>query len=324
MGERFGQVVLGPGDDCAVVRGRSGELLLATTDQIVSGRHFRPGTPVDRIARKLVARSVSDIAAMGGSATWALATGALPSDYDKGNELFESMARWGDRFGCPLVGGDISTLDGGGSGAKSGGKSHMTVGGQRMGPSFIGRMVLTCTVVGSPHPERGPVLRSTACAGDEVWVTGRLGGSLHSGRHLAFTPRVREGAALCDDLGPDLHAMIDLSDGLGRDSGRIGLASGVRIELEEALLPMHEDVHDWRAAVADGEDYELCFTVAARSLGLNGEATCRVTGTRMRRVGRVVSADDGGCGSVLIDRGGRRIDVSVAGWDHGEVEPGAS
>ncbi len=77
LADRFAQVVVGPGDDCAVVRTASGDLLLATTDQLISGRHFRPGTPVDRIARKLIARSVSDIAAMGGTPSWALATGGL-------------------------------------------------------------------------------------------------------------------------------------------------------------------------------------------------------------------------------------------------------
>lgn len=316
--EQFGQVLVGPGDDCAVIASLSGDVMLATVDQIISGRHFRPGTPVDRIARKLVARSVSDIAAMGGTPSWALATGAIPSDYAHADQLFDAMAAWGVRFGCPLVGGDIATLDGGrGNGGHS--RPQVSAGGRQVTPSFIGRMVLTCTVIGSVHPVRGPVLRSTARVGDEVWVSGRLGGSLHSGRHLAFTPRVREGRWLCGHLGADLHAMIDVSDGLGRDAGRIGTASGIRLALEEGLLPMHEDVHDWRAAVGDGEDYELCFCVEAGSLGMDGRAICRDSGVVLTRIGRV---EEGTPGSSLRLASGRTLDTTEVGWDHGSGTPG--
>ena len=77
----FGEIVTGPGDDCAVVRTAAGDLLLITVDQVVEGRHFAPDMPLDLIARKAVARSVSDIAAMGGVPAWGLATGLLPSGY---------------------------------------------------------------------------------------------------------------------------------------------------------------------------------------------------------------------------------------------------
>jgi thiamine-monophosphate kinase len=319
LADKFGQVVVGPGDDCAVVRTASDDLLLATTDQIVSGRHFRPGTPVDRIARKLVARSVSDIAAMGGTPSWALCTGAMPSDYDKADELFDAMSQWGERFGCPLVGGDIATLDGAGKSNGTSSRPQVTAGGQKVVPSFVGKMVLTCTVVGTPHPVRGPVLRSTAKPGDEIWVTGRLGGSLHSGRHLAFSPRLREGGWLCDYLGPDLHAMIDISDGLGRDAGRVAAASGVRIEIDEERLPLNEDVHDWRAGVSDGEDYELCFAIAPGALGSMGRFVCRASGTVLTHVGVAVGRGGrgGAPGCVLRSRDGSEINIAELGWEHG-------
>lgn len=315
--DRFPHVVTGPGDDCAVVRTPSGDLLLATTDQIISGRHFRPGTPVDRIARKLIARSISDLAAMGGRPSWALATGAMPSSYEKADELFDAMLFWGEQFSCPLVGGDIATLDGGGRTPPAGNGAQITAGGRKVAGSFVGKMVLTCSAIGSPHPVRGPVLRSTAKAGDELWVTGKLGGSLHSGRHLAFTPRIREATWLCDYLGPDLHAMIDISDGLGRDAGRVAQASRVDIEIEETLLPRHEDVHDWRSAVSDGEDYELCIAIAPGSLGSDegrGVFVCPTTGTVLTRVGRV-AAGSGGCR--LLTRDQQSFDISEAGWEHG-------
>lgn len=291
LGMRFGQVVTGPGDDCAVVRAAPGHEWLLTVDQVVEGRHFLRGAPVERVARKAVARSVSDIAAMGGATRggWALATGALPHRFDRGDALFDGMKRWAEHWGCPLVGGDI---------AMSG---------------EDGVMVLTVTVAGTPHPVRGAVLRSGAQPGDAVYVTGTLGGSLGSGRHFSFEPRLAEAAWLCDTLGAGgwgLHAMIDLSDGLGRDAGRVAAASGVRIEIDAGLLPLNPGVGDWRRAAGDGEDYELLFT-APPQVEVPGE--CPPTGTRVTRIGRVVDGE----GAVVITPE-RTWEVSDLGWDHGE------
>lgn len=279
---RFPGVVIGPGDDCAVVRAE-GEILL-TVDQVVAGRHFAAGTPVELIARKAVARSVSDIAAMGGTPRWGLATGLLPRGYEQGDALFDAMAKWGREFGAPLVGGDVASWEGG--------------------------LVITCTVGGSPHAKRGPVLRSGARAGDEVWVTGRIGGSLESGRHLEFVPRVKEGLWLCDALGADLHAMIDVSDGVGLDAARVAAASGVGIEIELENVPRHEGVEDALRAIGDGEDYELLFVTGA------GARLPEVapTGTQLTRIGRVVTGPAGS--SVAIDACGKRFDVSRQGWEH--------
>jgi thiamine-monophosphate kinase len=282
---RWPNVVVGPGDDCAVVRAPSGSLLLVTVDQLVRGRHFVAQTPVELIARKIVARSVSDIAAMGGAPAWGLATAAMPRDYPEADALFDAMSRWAEQFQCPLVGGDIAT----------------TIGDE---------LVLTLTVAGTPHPVRGPVLRSGACEGDEVWVTGKLGGSLGSGRHLRFDPRLTEGAWLCDLLGEKLHAMIDVSDGLGRDAGRVAEASKVGIEIEATAVPRQEGVERWRVAVSEGEDYELCFTVAS---GAGVPWICDKTGVPLTRVGRVTA----GTGCTVIDERGQGVDASEMGWDHG-------
>jgi thiamine-monophosphate kinase len=89
----FGEVVVGPGDDCAVVRAGSGALLLLTVDQLVEGRHFDADTPAADIAHKAIARSISDIAAMGGTPAWALATGLLPRRYGQAETLFDAMSR---------------------------------------------------------------------------------------------------------------------------------------------------------------------------------------------------------------------------------------
>ncbi len=281
MTARFGRVVVGPGDDCAAVR--CDGLVIVTVDQLVEGRHFTPDTPVDLIARKAVARSTSDVAAMGGTPEWSLAAGVIPEGYPYAAELTDALHRWGEHWGAPMVGGDIA-------------------GAARGSP-----LVLTTTVGGSPHPARGPVLRSTARPGDAVWVTGRLGNSLASGRHLTFEPRTAEGAWLCDTLGERLHAMIDVSDGLGRDAGRIADASGVLIELDRDALPRYADALDPLAPLRDGEDHELCFTASAE-IDL-GERTPH--GTRLTRIGRVVA----GHGCVAVGKDGR-VDVAGLGWDH--------
>lgn len=278
-----GGIVLGPGDDTAVVLldGRT----LVTVDQLVADRHYdAQSTTVDQIARKAMARSVSDIAAMGGVPTCALAAACLPDGFDAGDELFDRMAHWARELGCPLVGGDIAI---------------------RQGP-----MVLSVTILGRAHQKRGPVMRSQARVGDEIWVTGALGGSLESGRHLTFDPRLHEAHWLCDMLGDDLGAMIDLSDGLGRDCDRVASASNVRIELEARAIPMHEDVTDWMQATGEGEDYELLFTIRP---GATLPDRCLHTQTPLHRIGAIVDGD--GCVMRLDDDS--VVDVSELGWDHG-------
>jgi len=278
-----GPVVIGPGDDCAVVT--LGGATLLTVDQLVEGRHYDPRTTtVDQVARKAIARSVSDIAAMAGEPLAALATGALPDSFTRGDELFERMAQWARHWGCPLVGGDIAWID--------------------------GPMVLTVTVLGAVDPSRGAVLRSGAKPGDTVFVTGALGGSLESGRHLSFEPRVREARWLADTLGSGLHAMIDLSDGMGRDAGRVAAASGVRIELDATSLPVHARVPGWREALAEGEDYELMFTVPDT---IAIARACPRSGVPVTAVGRVTS----GSGCVIRTPEGGLVDASELGWDHG-------
>ena len=291
MAASFGLVEVGPGDDCAVVRvapspgATGGGRLLLTVDQLVEGRHFDPATHVDLIARKAIARSISDIAAMAGTPAWALAAGVIPDGYPHADALFDSMHRWARHWGAPLVGGDIASAPKGSP------------------------LVLSVTVGGLPHSSRGPVTRSGARPGDEVWVTGRFGGSLASARHLKFEPRLREAAWLADTLGNNLHAMIDVSDGLGRDAGRIAAASSVRIEIESTRVPRHADVADAMRALADGEDYELCFTAAAGRLG-SLRAPDDLAPVSM--IGRVVS----GAGCVTVDGAGGTQDVAELGWDH--------
>lgn len=310
-------VIIGPGDDAAVLRvdreptshdtptptAAHGNLLI-TTDQVIEGRHIEAlnGKSPDadwlnRAARKAIARSISDIAAMGGRPLAAVATGALPTGNawtdEHANQLFERMKHWAETMRCPLVGGDIATTP---------------------GPA-----VLTTTILGTPHPTRGPVLRSTAQPGDTVWVTGKLGGSLASGHHWSFTPRIEEAIALCDALGQHLHAMMDLSDGLGTDAPRLAEASRVSITLDAECLPKHPGVdpdHHWRQALGDGEDYELLFTIAADIPDEIVHQALRQTNTPATRIGAVAEHADSAPHLTIIDAQGNTRPVQKHGWLH--------
>lgn len=275
-----GAIVIGPGDDTAVLALPG--LTLATVDHLVEDRHYDATASIDDIARKAVARSVSDIAAMAGRPVCALATGCLREGFTRGDELFERLSSWAERFEAPLAGGDIAISP---------------------GPT-----VLTVTILGRPHEVRGPVERSTAREGDRVCVTGALGGSLKSGRHLRFSPRIDEASELAGGLGRALTAMIDLSDGLGRDAARVARASAVRVEIDARRIPRHAGVNDWREAASDGEDYELLFCVAEGAAVPSSVGA----GTPVTVIGRVVR----GAGCVIIEEGGAAHDASALGWEH--------
>lgn len=290
MAAAFPHVLLGPGDDCASVRPPGGAMLL-TVDQVIERRHFVPGTPLDLVARKAVARSISDLAAMGAMPWCALATGALPAGFPQGDAdaLCVSIKKWSEHWNCPIVGGDLASM-----------------------PDAASPLTLTVTAVGIAHRSGHVVTRSGAKPGDHVYVTGTLGGSFDRatgmGRHLTFEPRLREAAWLVETLGSRLHAMIDLSDGLGRDAARIAEASGVRIEIDADAIPRNAGVSDWRAATSDGEDYELLFCIDADEAV---PSMCPPSGTGVRRIGVVVA----GRGCVIRD-GQHEIDAAELGWDH--------
>ncbi|QYK48066.1 MAG: thiamine-monophosphate kinase [Phycisphaeraceae bacterium] len=284
----YPRVLLGPGDDCAVVR--TGSRSVLTVDQVVEGRHFAPGTAIDLIARKAVARSISDLAAMACRPVCALATGLLPSGYGHARELTERLHHWANRWSCPIVGGDIATSPAGTP------------------------LSLTVTALGELREDEPPITRAGARPGDDVYVTGALGGSLASGRHLVFEPRVEDALWLRATLGTDLTSMIDLSDGLGRDGARIAVASGVIVEVDAASLPLHAGTGGWQHAIGDGEDYELLFTVR-RSLGSVARSPY---GTPLTRIGRVVALGSDRSTSACIVHlpDGTVIDASEMGWDH--------
>ncbi|MFG0330329.1 MAG: thiamine-phosphate kinase [Phycisphaerales bacterium] len=284
LGER---ILIPPGDDMGMVRFDGRDVLVAV-DQLVGDRHVRmETTPFGAIGRKAVNRCLSDIAAMAAKPVATLAAAALPRSFSEKDalELFEGMREAADAAGAPLVGGDIATTD--------------------------GPLVCSITAFAEPGP-RGAVTRGGARPGDLVYVTGTLGGSMDrdtgAGRHLTFEPRIVLALELAERF--DLHAMIDLSDGLGRDLDHIAEQSGVRAVIDGERLPLTPG-SDWRGALSDGEDYELCFTVA-KSASVPDE----VAGVSITRIGRIESAESSAARTV-IEINDREIDAASFGWEHG-------
>jgi thiamine-monophosphate kinase len=237
------QVIVGPGDDTAVLAPPSRPLLV-TTDMLMDGTDFILNEVGGRAAgRKAMNANLSDIAAMAGVPTAAVVSVALPKH--GGRELAEQLhlglREAADAFDVPIVGGDTNAWD------------HP--------------LAISVTMLGEAT-ERGPVLRSGAKPGDWLLVTGPLGGSIR-GKHLTFTPRVHEALAI-HEAAP-IHAMIDISDGLAADLQHICEESGCGANLDAAAIPISTDAAELsrtsgrtplQHALGDGEDFELIVAVA--------------------------------------------------------------
>jgi thiamine-monophosphate kinase len=227
-----GRVEIGPGDDCALVRFDQ-NLQLLKTDCVVEGIHFLPETPARKVGWKALCRGLSDIAAMGGDPLDALITVAISPDRELAwlTDLYAGLNQAAAEYGVNLVGGETS---------------------RSPGPVFIS-VALTGKVV-----KERLVIRSGGKIDDRLYVTGRLGGSLR-GKHLSFEPRLAASRWLTENFR--LHAMMDLSDGLGSDLPRLAKASGTGFEIDFSALPKNAGCST-EQALTDGEDYELLFAVS--------------------------------------------------------------
>ena len=229
-------VIAGPGDDCAVVADPGWQhLLLFKTDCVVERVHFQPNDPPAAVGGKAMARTLSDFAAMSGLPQFALITLIIPAEREArwAQQLYRGLRRAADCFEVLIVGGETSDTD---------------------GPA-----VISVSAIGFAEKHRW-VSRAGGQAGDALFVTGKLGGSIR-GKHLQFMPRITEARWLTANF--HIHAMIDLSDGLGADLPRMAAASGVGFEIEETALPRNRGC-TIAQAISDGEDYELLFAIAPR------------------------------------------------------------
>ena len=230
------RVIVGAGDDCAIVKspGR-GKLQVLKTDCLVENIHFTRKSPPDWVGWKAMARPLSDFAAMSAVPEFALVTLIVPSRTTLTwvKNVYRGIDKAARAFQVAVVGGETSDI--------------------------TGPAVISIDIAGFVEPKRW-VGRAGGKPNDDLFVTGRLGGSL-GGRHLRFVPRIAEARWLTENFR--LHAMMDLSDGLGADLPRLARASGVGFELDEAALPLNPGCTR-KQALADGEDYELLFAIAPK------------------------------------------------------------
>lgn len=291
-------VVIGIGDDMAWVAGGDSGVLL-TADMLMDGVHFDTSVHgPEEIGRKALAVSLSDCAAMAVRPCYVVVSLALPEAWTmaQAQALFLGMEPLAEAFGCTIIGGDTN--------------------------SWAAPLVVDVTVTARPYEGVAPVRRDGARPGDELWVTGRLGGSLR-GHHLTFQPRVVEAHWLAGHLGASLRAMMDLSDGLSTDAGRMATASGCGLELDATAL---ERVASDAAAEAsqedgrsvadhvlnDGEDFELFFAAAP---GVMDKLRVDADDPALEicsQIGVVVE----GPGVWLLAADGSRQRIEPRGWQH--------
>ncbi len=280
--------VLGVGDDAALLRPAAGMELAVSTDLLLEGRHFLPGADARALGHKALAVNLSDMAAMGAAPRWATLALALPSADEAWLEAFtRGFFALAERYRVDLVGGDTTR----------------------------GPLTICVTIFGDVPPGRA-LLRGGAADGDDVWVSGDLGGAalaLAQPGNAAAARRLHEPEPRVE-LGLRLRGLasgaIDVSDGFAQDLGHILERSGMGAKVEYELLPKFPGASD-EHVLSGGDDYELLFTCppARRPAiaALSGEL-----GLRLTRVGTIEARASG---LEIIGAAGRRIEPP-RGFDH--------
>jgi thiamine-monophosphate kinase len=309
-------VVIGIGDDAAVLEPAGGQLVF-TTDLLVEGVHFERGSSSARdLGAKAVTVNVSDVAAMSASPRYAIAAVAVPPDVEAAwvIELTGGMREACAEYGLALVGGDTNRAE---------------------------LIVLSVAVVGEVAPGRA-VTRSGARPRDRIVVTGSLGAAA-GGLAISKAAPDEAASALSEPWGRELAAafarpvarvgeaqilaragatsMMDLSDGLALDLSRLCGASGVGARVTVATLPVAEalrrgaetlGIDALRLAVSGGEDYELLATMPEGAVGIARTDLLASFGTELTDIGAVVE----GSGVIAVREDGSEAALEPAGWDH--------
>jgi thiamine-monophosphate kinase len=262
--------VNGVGDDCVLVRANAGLELAMTTDMLVEGRHFARDADPRKLGHKALAVNLSDLAAMGAAPRWALLSIGLPAADEAWLEAFSAgLFALAGRFGVELVGGDTTRAE----------------------PRVINIVAL------GEVPAGVALYRSAARAGDDLWVSGELGGAALALRR----PEIEEAARRLHEPEPRVelgerlrglaHAAIDVSDGLVGDLAHIAERSGLGVRVEYDRLPraaafatLRDPALERDCVLSGGDDYELAFTAApAQRPAL--EALARELGLPLTRIG---------------------------------------
>ncbi len=309
------QILVGPGDDAAVIAPGRNLRLVVTTDALVEEVHFsRTWSRSLDIGHKALAVNLSDLAAMGAAPRWALVSLALPPSLPVADveDVIDGVAGLAREHGVSVAGGNITKSAGG--------------------------LVVDVTVGGEAAPRKW-LTRSGGHPGDELWVSGRIGAAaaglemlsrpLEAGsfepeavractdRHLRPEPRVRLGLALA--RGGAARAAMDSSDGLADAVAQIAAASGCGALVDARRLPIDAAARAWwdargadtvTRAVSGGEDYELLIAVPPKWSGRLRAVTMRVRTPGLTKIG-VLTRQPG----LLMDRAGERVPMP-RGFEH--------
>lgn len=273
-------VVKGSGDDCAVIKFDKARYLLFTCDMLVEGIDFLSNENPYLIGRKAVASSVSDIAACAGLPRYALISLGIPrkTSVEFVDKLFKGMLTLCKRYKINIVGGDLSRLK---------------------------KLTIDVSMLGVVE-KKNLVLRSGAKKGDIIFVSGELGGAVY-GKHLRFTPRIKEARFLVKNF--KINSMIDISDGLAQDLGHILKEGNVGAVIYEGLIPLSEKAANLNDALYRGEDFELLFTMShkeAKRLLLKDPS-------HFRPVGEITEKK---YGLKLVDKKGKEKTIAIKGFVH--------
>jgi thiamine-monophosphate kinase len=302
-------VVLGVGDDAALLAPTPGHELVLAVDMMVEGRHFLPGADPEGVGHKVLAVNLSDMAAMGARPRWALLAGALPDSDEAWLAAFSrGLFALADAHGVALVGGDTTR-----------------------GPRNL------CITIAGEVPAGMAIRRAGARPGDDLWVSGSIGDAMLAlaalqGRTTMAPaalaplrvrlerpqPRVALGIALRGVAG----AMLDVSDGLTGDVGHILEASGVGASVDLARIPCAAELRRRLATgerdlalsclLAGGDDYELCFA-ARDAMRERVEAAGREAGVAVTRIGTIVLRE---AGLTVRDEQGHALPALPRAFDH--------
>ena len=300
------EVVLGIGDDAAIVRPRSGYDLCFSSDMLLAGRHFLTDVAAGDLAHKVLAVNVSDMAAMGATPRWVLLSAALPYlDEAWLKDFCDTLFYQTRAYDITLIGGDTTRGD----------------------------WVFNVTIIGE-LPQGAALCRSGAQPGDDIWVSGYLGAaaaglasiqgklSLPAEVDVACRTRLHRPqprVGLGQHLLNVATSAMDVSDGLAQDLGHILQASAVGAHVEAALLPALPDLRRVLAderlfslQLAGGDDYELLFT-APQQVREHVLAASRAASVPVSRIGRIT--DNSGCLEV-VDGNGDSVYLNHKGFDH--------
>jgi thiamine-monophosphate kinase len=297
-------VLIGAGDDAAVLR----DGWIVSTDASVENVHFRRDwLSATEIGYRAAAVALSDMAAMAAQPVAVFTSLVLPAALygAQATAVMAGVSAAARGHGAALAGGDTTRTD--------------------------GPLTIDITVIGRSN---SPALRSGARAGDELWLTGTLGGAAAALRawragsepdptaRAAYAqpqPRIKEALWLAERGA--LHALIDLSDGLASDAAHLAAASGVRIQISSAYLPLHQalppEPDALRTALTGGDDYELFFAAPAGIVSALQPDFEQRFGIQLSRVGRVLA----GAGVEVVTAQGNRLEEELKGYDHFGAEP---